>query len=99
MRDLTQERLEELENRLVELLKESINPKQEMAQISEMLLDEDLSDFQAGPKTSIQEFAATIITDNPKVYEQIPFLRHVPRLSAIETPEELILSLMIRESL
>ncbi|MFZ4807597.1 MAG: hypothetical protein ACOYLQ_10095 [Hyphomicrobiaceae bacterium] len=83
--------LEALSNRLVELIKESPRPLEEMRVASKILFDFDLSDFQPDSTTSPEEFAQTAIDENPVLLAQWPDRRGtVEDPSEISSVEELI---------
>lgn len=89
--------LEMLADRLVELLKEADDPLAEMKDAARRLFEADLSDFQPDAKTTPQEFAATVIEDNPALRSLVPHLRRPERPELIESVGELISLLLPAE--
>ena len=88
-KDQTAWKLDQLSDRLAELLRQEENPQATMQALSRRLLEEGLSQHSPGPKESPQQFAQTVIRENPQMWDEVASLP-LPNLSAIESAEALI---------
>jgi len=87
---LTQQRLDALTSRFVKLLKESGEPQAEMMSAAQRLFEAGLSDFHPRPETTPEEFAETVIAENPAILDVLAEANLPQFLEVIETPGELI---------
>lgn len=98
MADVTRYRLEQIADRLVLLLKKEPDPQETMDALAERLMEEGLL-FSGPAKAERPEaFADRVIRNNPELAEQVAMLP-LPNLEAMETAEELVLSLLPTSSL
>lgn len=91
--DVRNWRLDQLTSRLVELLKEEPRPRETMQALSRRLIEENLSLHSPGPKESPEQFAQTVIRDNPQMWDLVSD-QTLPNLEAIETADELVTRLI-----
>ena len=91
--DPTHWKLDQLSDRLTELLKEEQNPQATMRALAKLLLEEDLSQHSPKPKESPQEFAETVLRENPAMYDLVSDLP-LPNLASLTSAEELISRLL-----
>lgn len=93
MADVTRWRLEQLSDRLAELLSAEKNPQPTMEALARLLIEEGLSDHSPRPKESPETFARTVIAENPVMHDLVAEMP-LPNLAVIETPEDLIVRLI-----
>ena len=93
LRYATQQKLDLLSERLVELLKQESDPQAAMKRASRRLIEAGLSQHSPEPNESPFGFAETVIAQNPEMWDEVASMS-LPNLAAIETSDELISSLL-----
>ena len=91
--DATSWKLDQLTDRLANLLRSEPNPQSAMEAISRRLSEEGLSEYSPKRKESPQQFALNVIRENPAMWDVVSDLS-LPNLQALETADELISRLL-----
>ena len=88
-KDPTAWKLDQLSNRLAQLLREEKNPQATMRALSRRLFEDGLSQHSPEPDESPQQFAESVIRENPAMWDEVASMS-LPNLQAIESAEDLI---------